>query len=245
MFQPARGTERVSSSAGASHRLWRLRLCVHLPSEKPFVQRKAPVYIATTHGILTALETLGAVAVMVLYLLMGHTVTYKWYAHAAFLLAFTYCLNNMLVIISAVASPTTQNHLQQTLYYSLYLCTAGLLFLVGCAVFYGVDRGDSLRFRNITGVSTKLVSAGEVRKEALLLLPELLRPAVQNPWLHLSQETVVVHAVRQLRRAKRPRCSASSYSICAMAGAPWCCEPSRLLFGWPRPPVPPNGAVHH
>ncbi|KAL3244714.1 hypothetical protein MRX96_018527 [Rhipicephalus microplus] len=92
---------------------------------------------------------------MVLYLLMGHSVTYQWYAHAAFLLAFTYCLNNTLVIISAVPSPSTQNHLQQTLYYSLYHCTAGLLFLVGCAVFYGVDRGDSLRFRSITGTTLR------------------------------------------------------------------------------------------
>ncbi|KAL3244802.1 hypothetical protein MRX96_018604 [Rhipicephalus microplus] len=110
----------------------------------------SPEYITTTHGILTALETLGAAAVMVLYLLMGHSVTYQWYVHAVFLLAFTYCLNNTLVFISAVASPSTQNHLQQTLYYSLYHCTAGLLFLVGCAVFYGVDRGDSLRFWNVT-----------------------------------------------------------------------------------------------
>ncbi|XP_049276109.1 uncharacterized protein LOC119374098 isoform X1 [Rhipicephalus sanguineus] len=112
-----------------------------------------PQFITTPQGILTALETLGAAAVMVLYLLMGHSVTYQWYAHAAFLLAFTYCLNNTLIIISAVASPATQNHLQQTLYYSLYHCAAGLLFLVGCAVFYGVDKGDALRFRNLTGTA--------------------------------------------------------------------------------------------
>ncbi|KAL3227666.1 hypothetical protein MRX96_048687 [Rhipicephalus microplus] len=120
----------------------------------------SPEYITTTHGILTALETLGAAAVMVLYQLMGHSVTYKWYAHAVFLLAFTYCLNNTLVIISAVASPSTQNHLQQTLYYSLYHCTAGLLYLVGCAVFYGVDRGDGLRFRNTTA------AVGDVERKA-------------------------------------------------------------------------------
>ncbi|KAH8018719.1 hypothetical protein HPB51_010697 [Rhipicephalus microplus] len=219
---------------------------------------------------------LGAVAVMVLYLLMGHTVTYKWYAHAAFLLAFTYCLNNMLVIISAVASPTTQNHLQQTLYYSLYLCTAGLLFLVGCAVFYGVDRGDSLRFRNITG------NAWEVQTLSVPLIQVLSAPAMcpaiadeaaddcrgfpcSRPEDTLDEaEARRISDTRsfRVRRSRepphnssdkypdrlgrsRPRCSASSYSICAMAGAPWCCEPSRLLFGWPRPPVPPNGAVHH
>ncbi|KAL3244712.1 hypothetical protein MRX96_018526 [Rhipicephalus microplus] len=64
---------------------------------------------------------------MVLYLLMGHSVTYQWYAHAAFLLAFTYCLNNTLVIISAVASPSTKNHLQRTLYTALL--GVGLLHL--------------------------------------------------------------------------------------------------------------------
>lgn len=53
---------------------------------------------------------------MVLYLLMGQSVTYQWYAHAAFLLAFTYCLNNTLIIISAMASPSTQHHLPLTLY---------------------------------------------------------------------------------------------------------------------------------
>ncbi|XP_075737411.1 uncharacterized protein LOC142776991 [Rhipicephalus microplus] len=42
--------------------------------------------------------------------------------------------------------------------YSLYHCTAGRLFLVGCAVFYGVDRGDGLRFRNIT--ATALLGIG-------------------------------------------------------------------------------------
>ncbi|KAH6944388.1 hypothetical protein HPB50_002900 [Hyalomma asiaticum] len=117
----------------------------------PLLIEPNPQYITSPQGILTALETLGAATLMVLYLLMGQSVTYQWYAHAAFLLAFTYCLNNTLIIISAMASPSTQSHLQQTLYYSLYHCTAGLLFLVGCAVFYGVDRGDGLRFRNFTG----------------------------------------------------------------------------------------------
>ncbi|XP_075737409.1 uncharacterized protein LOC142776990 [Rhipicephalus microplus] len=87
---------------------------------------------------------------MVLYLLMGHSVTYQWYAHAVFLLAFTYCLNNTLVFISAVASPSTQNHLQQTLYYSLYHCTAGLLFLVGCAAFQEYHGGRAARHRVTT-----------------------------------------------------------------------------------------------
>ncbi|XP_049276110.1 uncharacterized protein LOC119374098 isoform X2 [Rhipicephalus sanguineus] len=117
-----------------------------------------PSHASPVEKAVPAQKSLGAAAVMVLYLLMGHSVTYQWYAHAAFLLAFTYCLNNTLIIISAVASPATQNHLQQTLYYSLYHCAAGLLFLVGCAVFYGVDKGDALRFRNLTG--TALLGVG-------------------------------------------------------------------------------------
>ncbi|XP_054934331.1 uncharacterized protein [Dermacentor andersoni] len=117
-----------------------------------------PHYITTAQGIMTALETVGAAMLMVLYLLMGQSVTYQWYAHAAFLLAFTYCLNNTLIIISAMASPSTQHHLPLTLYYSLYHCTAGLLFLVGCAVFYGVNKGDGLRYRNLTG--TTLLGVG-------------------------------------------------------------------------------------
>ncbi|KAL3244716.1 hypothetical protein MRX96_018529 [Rhipicephalus microplus] len=120
-----------------------------------------------------AKESLGAAAVMVLYLLMGHSVTYQWYVHAVFLLAFTYCLNNTLVIITAVASPSTQNHVQQTLYYSLYHCTAGLLFLVGCAVFYGVDRGDSLRFRNITGVLSAPAMCPAIGRLSLCHLPDV------------------------------------------------------------------------
>ncbi|KAH9361341.1 hypothetical protein HPB48_006903 [Haemaphysalis longicornis] len=60
----------------------------------------------------------GAVAVMVLYLLISNTITYQWYAHVAFMLAFTYGLNNVLIILSGVASPSTQLHLPETLFVS-------------------------------------------------------------------------------------------------------------------------------
>ncbi|XP_049527634.1 uncharacterized protein LOC119451965 isoform X2 [Dermacentor silvarum] len=73
-------------------------------------------YITTAQGTLTCLETLGAVAVMVLYLLMAQSITYQWYARVAFLFAFTYGLNNVLIIISGVASPCTQLHLPETLF---------------------------------------------------------------------------------------------------------------------------------
>ncbi|KAK8773259.1 hypothetical protein V5799_012209 [Amblyomma americanum] len=56
---------------------------------------------------------------MVMYLLMSHSITYQWYAHLAFLLAFTYCFNNTLIIISGVASPCTQMHLPETLFVSM------------------------------------------------------------------------------------------------------------------------------
>ncbi|XP_077555715.1 uncharacterized protein LOC144170058 [Haemaphysalis longicornis] len=90
---------------------------------------------------------------MVLYLLMGHSITYQWYAHAAFLLSFTYCLNNTLIIISGMASPHTQHHLPLTFFYSIYHCSAGLLFMLGGAVFYHVNKDDNLRFRNLMGTA--------------------------------------------------------------------------------------------
>ncbi|XP_077497301.1 uncharacterized protein LOC144107934 [Amblyomma americanum] len=109
-----------------------------------------PGYITTRQGTLTALETVGAAWLMVLYLLMGSSIT--WYAHAAFLLAFTYCLNNTLIIISAMASPSTQRNLPLTLFYSLYHCAAGLLFLMGAAVFYSF-RSDDLPYKGFMGVT--------------------------------------------------------------------------------------------
>ncbi|KAL3244800.1 hypothetical protein MRX96_018602 [Rhipicephalus microplus] len=75
-------------------------------------------YITTAQGMLTCLEALGAATIMVMYLLMGPTITYQWYVRVAFLLAFTYSLNNVLIIISGVASPFTQLYLPETLFVS-------------------------------------------------------------------------------------------------------------------------------
>ncbi|XP_049527628.1 uncharacterized protein LOC119451965 isoform X1 [Dermacentor silvarum] len=109
-------------------------------------------YITTAQGTLTCLETLGAVAVMVLYLLMAQSITYQWYARVAFLFAFTYGLNNVLIIISGVASPCTQLHLPETLFYSLYHCMAGLMYVIGGAIFHNVHKHDGLALRIPTGV---------------------------------------------------------------------------------------------
>ncbi|KAL1431918.1 hypothetical protein MTO96_014004 [Rhipicephalus appendiculatus] len=73
-------------------------------------------YITTAQGMLTCLEALGAATIMVMYLLMVPTITYQWYVRVAFLLAFTYSLNNVLIIISGVASPFTQLYLPETLF---------------------------------------------------------------------------------------------------------------------------------
>ncbi|XP_077546839.1 uncharacterized protein LOC144159305 [Haemaphysalis longicornis] len=113
-----------------------------------------PRYITTAQGMLTCMEVFGAVAVMVLYLLISNTITYQWYAHVAFMLAFTYGLNNVLIILSGVASPSTQLHLPETLFYSLYHCLAGFFYVVGGAIFHNVHKDDELRYRGSTGVGS-------------------------------------------------------------------------------------------
>ncbi|KAL3244713.1 hypothetical protein MRX96_018526 [Rhipicephalus microplus] len=117
---------------------------------------------------------------MVLYLLMGHSVTYQWYAHAAFLLAFTYCLNNTLVIISAVASPSTKNHLQRTLY--LGAATVMVLYLL---------TGHSMTYQWYMH-AVVLLAFTYCLKPPLVFISAMALPSTQN---HLQKHSTCVTLV--------------------------------------------------
>ncbi|KAM7298600.1 uncharacterized protein ISCGN_019179 [Ixodes scapularis] len=82
--------------------------------------RVNPGYIVTMQGFLTVLETVGAACVLVLYVLAAGSLIVQWYPHVCFLVAFTYCLNNMLIVIAGISSPSTQFHLPQTTFVSTF-----------------------------------------------------------------------------------------------------------------------------
>ncbi|CAN7991367.1 unnamed protein product, partial [Ixodes hexagonus] len=110
-----------------------------------------PGYMATGQGFLTTAEAAGAACLMVLYLLMSGSVTIQWYAHVTFLVAFTYCLNNLLIIIAGISSPSTQFHLPQTAFYMLYHGLAGFVYVVGAALFHTWHKEDHLPYKSLTG----------------------------------------------------------------------------------------------
>ncbi|EEC18233.1 hypothetical protein IscW_ISCW014437 [Ixodes scapularis] len=110
-----------------------------------------PGYMTTGQGILTTAETVGAACLMVLYLLMSSNVTIQWYAHVTFLVSFTYCLNNLLIIIAGISSPSTQFHLPQTAFYVLYHGLAGFVYVVGAALFHTWHKTDELPYKSVTG----------------------------------------------------------------------------------------------
>ncbi|XP_064486235.1 uncharacterized protein LOC135398747 isoform X2 [Ornithodoros turicata] len=111
-----------------------------------------PRYVATPQGVITILETIMATTSMLLYLLMASRVTYQWYAHMCFMLAFTYTLNNMLIIIAGMSSPSTQLYLPQTAFYVLFHLMAGLIYVVMGALLHLWDNDDDLPLRFVAGV---------------------------------------------------------------------------------------------
>ncbi|KAK8768808.1 hypothetical protein V5799_014730 [Amblyomma americanum] len=69
-------------------------------------------------GVLLSAAQGGAIAIVVLYVLMVRYLTDEWYAHGSFLVAFTYALNDLLIIIASLSSPSTQMHIPRTVFVS-------------------------------------------------------------------------------------------------------------------------------
>ncbi|KAL3185252.1 hypothetical protein MRX96_031117 [Rhipicephalus microplus] len=102
-------------------------------------------YVITTQALLIVVELGGAMASVVFYVMITCYLTdNEWYAHFSFLAAFTYTLNDLLVMISPVMSPSTLAHLPRTTFYALHQCCAG--------IGYGFMGGPAL-----TGLSVSLV----------------------------------------------------------------------------------------
>ncbi|XP_075538725.1 uncharacterized protein LOC142573094 [Dermacentor variabilis] len=118
-------------------------------------------YPITAQGLLIFVEMGGAVAIVLLYVLMTrHMTDSEWYAHGIFLVAFTYALNDLLVIISALWSPCTQMHLPRTTFYALYQCFGGIGYGFMGVLLYQFGSDISLPYAihaGMTGFGISLV----------------------------------------------------------------------------------------
>ncbi|XP_037505572.2 uncharacterized protein LOC119381891 [Rhipicephalus sanguineus] len=84
----------------------------------------------------------------------------EWYAHFIFLVAFTYALNGLLVMISSMTSPSTQAHLPRTTFYALYQCCAGIGYGFAGVLLYIFGGDISLphaMHAGLTGLGISLV----------------------------------------------------------------------------------------
>ncbi|XP_049521877.1 uncharacterized protein LOC125944749 [Dermacentor silvarum] len=118
-------------------------------------------YTITSQGLLVLAETGGAMALLLVYVFMTRYMTdSEWYAHGIFLVAFTYALNDLLVIISALSSPSTQMHLPRTTFYALYHCFGGISYGFTGVLVYMFGNDISLPYAlhaGMTGLGLSLV----------------------------------------------------------------------------------------
>lgn len=131
-------------------------------------------YVITAQGLLTFVEMAAAVAIVVLYVLMTRKLTdTEWYAHMTFLVAFAYALNGLLVIISALTSPSTQMHLPRTTFYALYQCCGGIGYGFAGVLLYMFGGDISLphaMHAGLTGLGVSLVHFVHTILNVLLLM---------------------------------------------------------------------------
>ncbi|XP_075724120.1 uncharacterized protein LOC142766567 [Rhipicephalus microplus] len=131
-------------------------------------------YVITAQGLLVIAELGGAMAIVVLYVMMTRYLTdNEWYAHFSFLVAFTCALNDLLVMISCVTSPSTQVHLPRTMFYVLYQCCAGIGYGFTGVLLYKFGGDTSLPHAvhaGLTGLGISLVHFVHTINNVLSLL---------------------------------------------------------------------------